>query len=237
MTLPINKIICGDCLEVMKDWPDNCVDLVVTDIPYDGVNRESGGLRKLNKGNADIATFELKPFLSAVMRISRGSGYVFCGWGQISEIVDIFRQQGLSNRLFVWKKTNPSPMNGQYLWLSGIEMAVYFKNHNATFNMFCANCVVEFPSGKSKVHPTQKPLRLFDYLIRASSNKNNLVIDPCVGSGTTCVAAKMLGRRYIGIDISEEYCQIARMRIKAVETGVSVKEQRAGQMGLFAESR
>ena len=54
-----------------------------------------------------------------------------------------------------------------------------------------------------------------------------------VGSGTTCVAAKMLSRRYIGIDISEEYCQIARQRLEAVDTGVPVKEQRQGQMPLF----
>ena len=60
-----------------------------------------------------------------------------------------------------------------------------------------------------------------------------MVVDPLCGSGTTCVAAKMLGRNYIGIDISEEYCQIARDRLKALDTGVPVAEAKAGQMGLF----
>ena len=68
------------------------------------------------------------------------------------------------------------------------------------------------------------------------SNPNDLILDPFCGSGTTCVAAKMLGRNYIGIDISEEYCEIARQRLEAVETGVPVKEQRKGQMALFNET-
>ena len=65
------------------------------------------------------------------------------------------------------------------------------------------------------------------------SKDSDLILDPFCGSGTTCVAAKLLGRRYIGIDISEEYCQIARQRLEAVDTGVPVKEQKQGQLALF----
>ena len=72
------------------------------------------------------------------------------------------------------------------------------------------------------------------HIIQKRTQENDLIIDPTCGAGaTTCVAAKMLGRNYIGIDISEEYCEIARMRLKAVETGVSVAEQKQGQRGLF----
>ena len=71
------------------------------------------------------------------------------------------------------------------------------------------------------------------YLVATHSNLDSLILDPFCGSGTTCVAAKMLGRRYIGIDISEEYCQIARQRLEAVDTGVPVKEQKMGQKALF----
>ena len=70
-------------------------------------------------------------------------------------------------------------------------------------------------------------------LIEENSKPGDLILDPFCGSGTTCVAAKKLGRRYIGIDISEEYCQIARERLEAVDTGVPVKEARQGQGALF----
>ena len=88
-------------------------------------------------------------------------------------------------------------------------------------------------SKKPNLHPTQKPDELFVKILKDYTSEDALVFDPFLGSGTTCVAAKMLGRSYIGIDISDEYCQIARERLRAVDTGVPVKEARAGQIGLF----
>lgn len=83
------------------------------------------------------------------------------------------------------------------------------------------------------IHPNEKPVKLMCQLIETLTSLGDIILDPFCGSGTTCVAAKILGRRYIGIDISPEYCEIARMRLKAVDTGVPVKEQKAGQMALF----
>ena len=84
-------------------------------------------------------------------------------------------------------------------------------------------------------HPCAKPIKFWTQLLnRCSITSQDLILDPFCGSGTTCVAAKMLGRRYIGIDISPEYCEIARSRLEAVDTGVPVKEQRKGQIPLFS---
>lgn len=82
-------------------------------------------------------------------------------------------------------------------------------------------------------HPAVFPEQLAADHIRSWSNPDDIVLDPFCGSGTTCVAAKKLGRHYIGIDISEKYCEIARQRLEAVDTGVPVKEQRAGQGALW----
>ena len=173
--LELNKIICGDCLEVMKDIDDKSIDMILTDIPYDGVNRKSNGLRNLDKGKADIMTITIEDIMRQFIRISKGSGYIFCGWSQISYIVDILKENKISTRLCCWRKTNPSPMNGQVIWLSGAEYCVYYKMPNATFNEHCKNVVWDFPCGRGKVHPTEKPIKLFEYLVKVSSNENDTI--------------------------------------------------------------
>ncbi len=212
----INNIDNADCIEVMDRMESNSVDLLLTDIPYNGVNRKSNGLRNLDKQEADIMTFDLTKFMQESIRIVRGSGYIFCGWGQISLITDFLTQNKISTRLCVWRKTNPSPMNGQSIWLSGAEFAVYFKKPNATFNEHCKNCVWDFPSGRGKVHPTEKSLKLFEYLVKASSNEGDIVFDPCMGSGTTIVAAKALNRNYYGIELKPEYFKMAQDRLAEI---------------------
>lgn len=203
----------GDCLEVMGTLVPASVDLVLTDIPYGEVNRKDGGLRKLDKGAADILTFELAPFLSELDRVCSGSAYVFCGIEQVSDIRAQFVRMGWTTRLGIWEKTNPSPMNGQHLWLSGVECCVFARKKGATFNAHCKNSVWRFPNGSSKVHPTQKPLALFQYLLETSSAEGQTVFDPCMGSGTTGVAAARTGRRFIGIERDPGYFAIATKRI------------------------
>lgn len=203
----------GDCIKIMKDLPPQSIDLCVTDIPYGIINRNSNGLRNLDKHNADIVTFNLNGFLSELNRIIKGSIYIFCGTEQVSEIRKTLIEYNFSTRLIIWEKTNPSPMNGQYIWLSGVECCVYGKRKGATFNGHCNNTVLRYPCGRNKLHPTQKPLNLIQQLIEISSNKNDIVIDPCMGSGTTGVVCKQLNRNFIGIEINEKYYNIAKDRI------------------------
>jgi DNA modification methylase len=121
----INKIICGDCLEVMKDIPDKSIDMILTDIPYGEVNRNSNGLRNLNKGIADIFNLSIKQIIKEFVRIAKGSIYIFCGTEQVSEIRKELVFYNASTRLIIWNKTNPSPMNGKNIWLSSIECCIW----------------------------------------------------------------------------------------------------------------
>jgi len=204
--IELDKIYNIDAVRLLRKINNNFVDLFLTDIPYEKVNKKTNGLRILDKGDANEKSFSLISFLKETDRVTRGSGYIFCGKEQISKIFQFFSDKGYTTRLIIWEKTNPSPMNAQYNWMSGIETCVYFKKPKATFNEHYKNCVIKFPNGRSKIHPTEKPLKLFEYLIKVSSNQGDIVCDPCVGSGTTALASFIQGRHFIVGDINKKFC-------------------------------
>ena len=204
----------GDCLEIMKNIEDKTADFVLTDIPYAEVNRSSNGLRNLDKGNADVLTFNLYSFLEELYRITSNSICVFCGREQFSTIYSFFANKKGTVRPIVWEKTNPSPMNGQHIYLSGVEFAVWFKKSGGgTFNAHCKNVVFRYPNGRSKLHPTEKNHDLLRDLILDNTNEYDVVFDPCCGSGSHCYVAKNLNRKFIGIELDENYFNIAKERI------------------------
>jgi site-specific DNA-methyltransferase (adenine-specific) len=235
--IPINQIICGDCLEVMADWPDGCVDLVLTDPPWgDPISCKAGYLS------------EKVDFLPVVSRILANNRAIYSFWN--AKDIPSFQQQfqeffTLKNIIVVNKLnmvTRPWDKSAfQYQW----EPLFYGSKGTLEIETSVISCDTHIPAGDvwpcvkpqsnfvndTRYHSAQKPLSV---LLRAITfSLADIILDPFCGSGTTCVAAKKLGRRYIGIDISPEYCEIARKRLEAVETGVSVKEADAGQMALF----
>lgn len=193
------------------------VNLTLTDIPYGVINRDDNGLRNLNKEQADIITFELENFLSEVYRVTSSTIIIFCSKEQISKIYQFFndkQKQKLGTvRHIIWKKTNPSPMNGQYIYLSGIENAVWFKKKGGTFNAYCKNPVFEYPCGRSKLHPTEKNHNLLKELILDNSNEGDIVFDPCAGSGAHLLVAKENNRNWLGVELNREYFNIASQRL------------------------
>ena len=203
----------GDCLERMKEIPDNSVDMILTDIPYGEVNQKSSGLRALDKGVADECSIDLDEMILECIRICKGSFYIFCGTQQISVIVTLFKHNKLTTRVGCWEKSNPSPMNGTKLWLSGMEFCVFARKPKAVFNEHCKKALWRHPSGKSKIHPTQKPTALMEQLILASSNEGETVLDFTAGSFTTGVACKNLNRKFIGIEMDDKYFEIGKNRI------------------------
>ena len=211
------KLYNGDCLEIMDRLIEEGikVDMVLTDIPYGEVNRaKESGLRKLKKGNADIETFRLNELLPRINDICNGSIYIFCGIEQVSEIRKFFREKDILTRLCIWEKNNPSPINCQHHWMSSIECCIYAKKKGATFNEHYKSCVWRNPVGRSKIHPTEKPLKLFTYLVETSSNEGDTILDCCLGSGTAGVACMNTNRKFIGIELDNNYFNIAKQRIE-----------------------
>lgn len=208
------KFYNDDCMNILPTLADGSISLTLTDIPYDEVNRKSGGLRNLDKGKADIITFPLDDFIDEIVRVTSGSIYIFCGSVQVSHIRNRLIEYGLSVRHCIWEKTNPSPMNGQHIWLSSIENCVFAKKSGAVFNEHCKSAVWRCATERYKEHPTPKPVKLMSRLIEASSNLGDTVLDPCMGSGSVGVASKRCGRNFIGIEMSNNYFEVAKDRIE-----------------------
>ena len=220
----------GDCLELMKDIPDGSVDMILCDLPYGEVNRKSSGLRNLNKSIADECSIDFERLISEYKRISKhGTVYLFCGTKQISLLTELLQKNGFSTRLGLWEKSNPSPMNGDKVWLSGAEFCVVGRQPKAIFNRHCEKPIWKYPCGRNKLHPTQKPTELMEYLIESSTNEGDIVLDNCMGSGSTGVACVNTNRRFVGIELDDKYFNIAKQRIGAAicdkeRTEITVKE-------------
>lgn len=217
--MELNKLYNVDCMEFVGGGVnDNSINLTLTDIPYDMVNRESNGLRVLDKGKADILTFDLDKFLNEIYRVTKGTIIIFCGVNQVSEIYEFFAQKQKQRkgtvRQLIWEKTNPSPMNGKYIYLSGIENAIWFRKSGGTFNAHCKNTVFRFPTGRSKLHPTEKNHKLLEELILDNSNEGDIIFDPCAGSASHLLVAKQLNRKYLGCELNKEYFNIAQQRLQ-----------------------
>lgn len=206
-----NCFLNVDCMEFMKKIRDKSVDLTLTDIPYGEVEQKTGGLLTFDHldhlGSANQITFNLEEFLKEVDRITKGTIIIFCGLEQFSDIIKYFKQRKGTTRALVWEKTNPVPSNGQYVYLSGIELAVWFKRSGEkSFNAYCKNTVFKYPipSGKKRIHKTQKHWDLWEELILDNSDEEELIFDPCAGSGVTAWVAKKNKRNFICCELDKE---------------------------------
>jgi len=216
----INKIICGDCLEVMKDIPDNTIDLVVTDPPY-GINYQSAWRIDTERfdfieGDKNINSTFLKDCFR-ILKEDCGC-YIFTRVDVYPEWLKEVEKYFKIKSVIVWDRIihGLGDLNGSYAPL--YDLIIYavkgkpILKGNRPKNILRVQRV----DSDKLLHPTQKPERLIESLIKNSSNENDIVLDTFLGSGTTAVACKKLNRKFIGIEINSEYCKIAEERLKKV---------------------
>lgn len=220
------ELIQGDCLEKMKDVPNESVDLVLTDPPYELDNHGGGttdfAQRKLVKDlHIDFLSdsFDMDSFFNEVERVCKVINLiVFCSNKQVSSIMKFWEEKKYSTTLLVWDKPNPVPFgNGKYI--SSVEFMIYVRGKGAIYNNIGYSEQLKtfrygVPSAKNRLHPTEKPIDLLERIIKIHSSENNVIIDPFMGSGTTGVAAKNLNRNFIGIELDPKYFKIAKERIE-----------------------
>jgi len=207
----INKIICGDCLEVMKEIPDKSVDLVLTDPPYNAKNI-GPNKRVYSKGKMQLSPNEYKKFCKKwfieVCRIVKKNNIIFTpGIGNTHNYPQPYWQ-------ICWHKPaaiSYNRMGGFNAW----EPIFTYSGPKTRIGQDYIKCnTLNFSKGIEKKHPCPKPPNLWEWIIRHFSNKGDLIVDPFLGSGTTAKFAKELSRKFIGIEINPEYCKIAEQRLK-----------------------
>jgi site-specific DNA-methyltransferase (adenine-specific) len=237
-SLPVNVVIHGDCIDVMRTWPDGCVSAVITDPPY-GIT-----------ANSWDKVPDLDAWWKVVWRICTGPVVMTASQPFTSEVV--MSQRKWFKWADVWHKSQArGHLNAKVMPLREHEDILVFGKGRVTYNpqfsvkpaenirpntprtkqtgcygdhglesersidvdVSYPRSVVRFNNDQSGLHPTQKPQKLFEYLVMTYTNEGEVVCDPFGGSGTTAAASQSTGRKYVSIESSQEYCDIQRKRL------------------------
>jgi site-specific DNA-methyltransferase (adenine-specific) len=236
--LQINKIHQGDCMELMQHIPDKSVDMVLCDLPYGTTACEWDKVlpldelwkqyKRILKEDGVVVLTASQPFTTDLINSNR-DWFRYCWiWDKVlhsNPLIGNIQPLRVHEDIVVFYKRQPTyiPQKTQG------KKRVAGKNHEsetkgkttiiANGNELGLNnptTIITFSNANKKgiTHPTQKPVPLFRYLIKTYTNEGELVLDNCIGSGTTAVACKQTNRNFIGIELNQEYVDIANQRLK-----------------------
>ena len=231
------KLLQGDCIEVLDELISKNikVDTIIADPPYNLVgklgsihlfrqNKIDGTDTYTEKSMAFDKGFDQILWLSKIKQILKKGGniIIFNDWENMGDISRELKKYNIKVKcLNHWQKTNPQPAEWKRRFVPGREYFLHAVNPGKyTFNvgkLHKGNFESSLTPQKEKKcgkHPNQKPLVLMEELITILTNKGDTILDPFMGSGSTGVACKKLGRDFIGIEIDKEYFKIAEARIK-----------------------
>lgn len=235
----LGEILLGDCLEIMKDIPDQSVDMILTDPPYGTTACKWDSiipfepmweqLHRIIKDNGAIALFGSEPFSSALRmsniknykydwiwdkKIPSGMSYAKYQPMRQHEIISIFEKSGSKVIYNAQKTLRVKPIKG-----GGMSKGETTNNHKLkalkkTYNYKNPTTIIEFDKiRRGSLHPTQKPVDLLEYLIKTYTVEGETVLDFTIGSCSTAIACENLDRRWIGIEKESKYCEIGKERL------------------------
>ena len=220
-----NQIINADCMDILKQSPDKCIDLVLTDPPYklvsgSGKNRKitmkNVSIEKINNGSLfENNTIKFSEWLPEIYRILKNNAhcYIFINYKNMNKLLNECKKNKLELlNILVWEKNIATPT--QY-YMKNNEFILFLKKGKAKYiNNIGTKSILKYNNVKNKIHPTEKPIPLLECLIKNSTNENDLILDCFSGSGTTAVAAHNLKRRFICIEKDKDYYDASVERLK-----------------------
>jgi site-specific DNA-methyltransferase (adenine-specific) len=235
----LNKIIQGDCLEVMKDIPDKSIDMILCDLPYGTTACKWDTIipfeplweqyKRIIKDNGAIVLTASQPFTSALV-MSNIKMFKYCWvWNKkkggspllskiqpirITEDVVIFGNGKVKYNPIMTLRDKPVSRGKNKGNVSETTNNAF--TEDKIYTEYYPKNIIEISNAdqSNRLHPTQKPVALFEYLIKTYTNEGDLALDNCAGSGTTGVACKNLNRNYILIEKEPEYIEICKERLR-----------------------
>jgi len=224
-------LVCGDSAEHIKTMAPASVDLILTDPPYNLSGYSTGNMtfswrKEINNDLAewDRTVFRPADWLEDFKRVLKPTGnlFIFTTYNLLGKWHEVFDPEFATFQYMVWHKTNPVPKIRRQGFLNSCELIICCWNKGHTWNFGKQSEMhnfIEFPicMGRERVkdphHPTQKPVRVLEHVIRLATNEGDTVFDPFMGVGSTGVAAQKLGREFVGAEIDENYFRAAEKRI------------------------
>jgi len=228
--LELNKIYCGDCLDVMKQIDSNSIDLVVTSPPYNKAGKPGPNWKNSDIGydnyvdNVPEKEYQewQKSILRECIRIIKPSGSIFYNHKPRQKDYSVilpteWLEEFKIRQVIIWDR-NSTPNINPINFYPTTEWIIWIRKDKPYFNPDFAKFkeVWTFPADFNNEHPAPFPVELPYRCIESCSSIGEIIFDPFMGSGTTAIAAKTLDRNYIGSEISPEYCKMAEERIKNI---------------------
>lgn len=220
-------LMFGDCLERMKEIPDESIDLCISDIPYkltgggkgDGVNsKRPKGILTDNSQLMAVPKFE--DWLPELYRVMKNGTHIYlmCNFKNLNDLMNKSAKVGFKHiNLLVWEKNNCTPSqfymkNCEYTLLLRKGGSKYINDIGGSKTVHKFNNIIG-----NKVHPTEKPVELMKFYVENSSNVGDVVLDMFIGSGSTGVACLNTNRKFVGVEMDENYFNIAKDRMEKAD--------------------
>ena len=212
------RLIQGDCLEEMKNIEDNSIDMVLTDPPY-GMSFQSNYRNVKHKTIDNDSSLEwVEGFAKQCYRVAKNNTahYVFCSWHFMDVFKQAFEKHFKIKNMLVWVKNNTGMGDLKGNFAPKHELILFMHKGRKLYNGKRVPNILEYSKTSNKLHPTEKPVDMLEFMLAKFSGEGDLVLDPFMGSGSTGVACVNTNRNFIGIELDEGYFNIAKERIETL---------------------